>query len=556
MANWVKQIIVSSGLVTGATVGHPDLSADVTGNLPVGNLNSGTSASSSTFWRGDGIWAAPAGTTYAADEVTLHLSGTTFSVLDAELLALAGLTSAADKLPYFTGSGTAALADLSAFARTILDDANAAAVRATIGAVAGSGTGTLTVAGYAYVSGKNTGDQDLSPYLTIGAAAATYRALGDRVILTRDVTGTLAIANGGTGATTASAARTALGLAVGADVQAYDATLAALAAANWAANSLAIGSGTDTVAQVTFAANTFPARASSGNLVAKTITDFALTYLDDATAVATLTTLGGTTVGQAYFTLTNPGAITFPRMNADNSVSALDAATFRAAIGAGTGGGDASGPASATDNAIARFDGTTGKLVQDSALTIDDAGALVQNYADGATSTATTVFVLNHSSSGFVIDGFGSVSMHQLEASTGSVRSAADVTITWASATDASRKGRVVHSVYDTAARECLRLEASGTAAMISFLGAAASLRLVSPDVGTALVTFGLASGTPTFSTANLTGPVVASALSLLPKAPPPVAESVTRDRPSSLANLLSAGWVPSAQLHAARSFL
>lgn len=36
------------------------------------------------------------------------------------------------------------------------------------------------------------------------------------------------------------------------------------------------------------------------------------------------------------------------------------------------GGGDVTGPASSTDNAVARFDGTTGKLIQNSAVTIAD----------------------------------------------------------------------------------------------------------------------------------------------------------------------------------------
>jgi hypothetical protein len=54
------------------------------------------------------------------------------------------------------------------------------------------------------------------------------------------------------------------------------------------------------------------------------------------TAPLALTALGATTVGGNVFTLTNPSAITFPRFNADNTVSALDAATFRTAIGAGT----------------------------------------------------------------------------------------------------------------------------------------------------------------------------------------------------------------------------
>lgn len=87
--------------------------------------------------------------------------------------------------------------------------------------------------------------------------------------------------------------------------QPLDATLTAFAAIVSAANSLTIGSGADAFSQTTFAANTFPARASTGNLVAKSITDFALTVLDDTTAAAFCTTLGlGTADNPTFANLT------------------------------------------------------------------------------------------------------------------------------------------------------------------------------------------------------------------------------------------------------------
>ncbi len=58
------------------------------------------------------------------------------SLSDADLTAIAALVSAADKLAYATGAGAWSLTDLTAFARTLLDDANAAAALVTIGAAA------------------------------------------------------------------------------------------------------------------------------------------------------------------------------------------------------------------------------------------------------------------------------------------------------------------------------------------------------------------------------------------------------------------------------------
>ena len=182
--------IPASATLTNAT-GLP-LTTGVTGNLPVTNLNSGTGASASTFWRGDGAWAA-AGTgtvTSVAQSFTggiISVGGSPITTSGTLALTVAGTSGG---IPYFTGTTTWATSALLA-ANALMVGGGAGVAPSTVT----TGTGVVTALGV------NTG--------TAGAFVVDGGALGTPssgtltsatgLPLTTGVTGILPIANGGTG---------------------------------------------------------------------------------------------------------------------------------------------------------------------------------------------------------------------------------------------------------------------------------------------------------------------------------------------------------------------
>lgn len=174
-----------------------------------GNLNMGTKKVQNM---GDG--AAP------QDAVTFG------QVLTAAIVALKGLTPAADKFPYFDSTTTANMLTIVAAIRTVLASADVATMRTNMGlgdsAVKNTGTAAGTVA-----AGDHThADYQASDALLTAIAALTTTA--NQLIYTTGVDA-VAVAPLTAFARTllddanAAAMRTTLGLIIGTDVQAYDA---------------------------------------------------------------------------------------------------------------------------------------------------------------------------------------------------------------------------------------------------------------------------------------------------------------------------------------------
>ena len=107
------------------------------------------------------------------------------------------------------------------------------------------------------------------------------------------------------------------------------------------------------------------------------------------TASTGRTSLGATTIGSNLFTLTNPSAVTFPRFNADNTVSSLDATNFRTAIGAGTSSTTGTVTSIATTSPITGGTITGSGTIGINASSTNTASYVVQRDASGNFSAGT-----------------------------------------------------------------------------------------------------------------------------------------------------------------------